>query len=83
MGIVSFRHPSQNLAISRSMFAPKRAAELKYWLKEARKMIPQIPKVGESGWEVAQEGASLDLVSFELHNPRIADKCFVTIQRRA
>jgi hypothetical protein len=64
------------------MFAPKRASEIGYWLKEARKMIPQIPKVGkDSNWEVAQEDASLEAVSFELCHNRTQDKCYVYIQR--
>lgn len=59
---------------------PKKVGDLDAWYKAARKAIPQIPDIKNSDWFPYQQGASLDRIAYELHNP-IGERCYVTIER--
>lgn len=83
MPLVQYRHPSLNVNITRKMFTPKRIQSLGHWLKDARKVIKEIPHIDPNGrgWTISAEGASVEKVSFELFNTITSERVYVVIDR--
>lgn len=79
MPLVEFSHPSKAIRISKKMPNPKRLDNLVYWLKLARKTIPEIP-AEDNNWRLTATAASMSRVAFQFTN-RNEDNCYVKIDR--
>lgn len=67
-------YKSNDKVISRAMPTPKKVASMEHWLKQARKIIPEIPKR-----EPYNSWCSLKVVVFEFATE--SDTYVVTIHR--
>lgn len=81
MALVQYRNEVQKTELSRRMFAPKKAADINAWFKEARKVIPQIPNPKDTDWVIFRSDASLNYISFEMYNS-VGERCYVVIARK-
>lgn len=84
MPIANYVYPGGKINIVRSIRTPKRITELKYWVKEVRKAIPECPKFfdGDTVWTVFREEISIDKVYLEFRN-RIGEKSYLIIDRKS
>jgi hypothetical protein len=80
MPLIVFSHPVKSLRISKKMPNPKRLDNLVYWLKLARKTIPEIPTEGPE-WRLSQSAATTTKVAFEFVNNQ-QEYCYVQIDRQ-
>lgn len=91
---VQFQIPTEKVSITKDMPTPKRITELRYWLKGAQGVIPNIPRViaeseesadrsiGGDGWFVATTDVDVKWVKFSLEN-RIGQKAYIVIDRKS
>lgn len=79
---VQFSCPPAQINITRYMNTPKGAGNIGNWLREARKVVPQIPNIAQSDWYIHDHQASLRSIIFELRDS-VGNKCAVCIERRA
>lgn len=87
-----FKKPA--VQVNRTIPTPKRMTELRYWLKEAQKWIPEIPRqiaeseasadrsIGTDGWFVANTDVDIKWIKFNLEN-RIGERAHLVINREA
>ncbi len=80
MALTQYRDLKKNITISKRMGAPKKVERMEAWLKEARKVIPQIPSVKDTDWQITHQLATSKRIIFEMHNS-IGEACTVEIDR--
>lgn len=76
MALVVFRDQVNNVEISKKMFPPKKVASLEHWLKEARKVISQIP----TDCSVINTQCNSRWITWELTSPK-GERTYVVIDR--
>lgn len=86
---VQFVNQAKGISVTRDMPTPKRMSEIRYWLKEAQKWLPSIPKkIAESpnmiahidDWWVSSSSVDVKWIKFELEN-RIGERAQIVIDR--
>lgn len=81
MPLAQYRFPTANppIEVTRRMGAPK-IATTKAWYKAARAVIPQVPNLKETDWEIFSEEVTLGWVRFNLQNS-VGEKAYLVIDR--
>ena len=94
MPTVQYVNKFRKETITKNIPTPKRITELRFWLKECQKWIPQIPRpiaeseqsadntIGSDGWFVATFDVSVRWIKFSLEN-RIGEKAHIVIDRQS
>jgi len=92
MPTVQYMNAHRKHQVTRNIPTPKRITELRYWLKEVQKAIPEVPKqiaesegmashqIGSDGWFVCNVDADLKWIKFNLEN-RVGEKAHIVIRR--
>lgn len=75
------RLQTTNVDKSARMFTPKRITQESAWLREARKVIPEIPNVEKTDWRILSMDVSLHKLHFELVNS-LGTRATITIDRK-
>ena len=82
MAQVQYVDVPNDVRITRGMGAPKRVTLLSAWLREARKVIPQIPNHLKGEAYVLTSNATTNFIKFELKRPDDS-RVYVIIDRLA
>lgn len=78
---VQFVYPFAKINVTKPMPTPRNMTKLAVWLREARKVIPQIPKIEDSDWMVWEEIVTEGTIIFHLRDS-VGNKCSVAIDRK-
>jgi hypothetical protein len=94
MPLVNFVNMHRKINVTRSMLTPKRITELRYWLKGAQNVIPEIPRnvaesegmasrqMGSDGWFVFNTDVDVKWITFHLQNA-MGEKAQIVINRKS
>lgn len=78
---VQFVNPHDDIRKTAFMPTPKRMAEIMYWFKGARKVIPEIPDPKGVEWHIERQEANTDYITFHLRS-REGLRVYVVILRK-
>ena len=82
MPLVQFSYPPKQINLHRFMSPPRKYQDLPSWLKQARKVLPQIPDCERTDWFIWDTIVTLQTIIFELRDS-VGNRCAVAIDRRA
>lgn len=75
------RLKTEDLDKSARMFTPKKITVELAWLREARKVIPQIPNSEKTDWRIHSSHITLHFLRFEMVNS-VGKVATITIDRK-
>lgn len=82
MNRVQFSMPARGINLTKSMIPPKNIASVVHWLRQARKVIPQIPDIeGGLGWKVWDEVITDTVIMLDIRD-REGNRCAVVMERK-
>jgi hypothetical protein len=79
MALVVYRDQVNGVEISKKMFPPKKVSSLDHWLKEARKVVSQIPREADTK-NVINTQVSARWIAWEIFNHK-DERSYVIIDR--
>lgn len=79
---VQYHSPTESIRLTKRMDTPKNMSQLKYWIRAARKVIPEIPNPEkDSAWYIETQDANTDYIRFDLRS-REGIRVYVVILRQ-
>jgi len=81
MPLAQFHDPINNRNIVRGFATPKRLDRPIDWLREIRKVIPEVPDLRKSDWYVGEFDATLSIIKITLFNS-VGERCYIAIDRK-
>lgn len=80
MAMIEWSIPHQSIRRTRGMGAP-RTATMAAWYRQARKVLPEIPKLPDPSWTMQHEEATLRWIKYTLVDSR-GNRAYLTIDRQ-
>lgn len=81
MPIAHYRNQSGSVDIRGKRFpTPKRLEDPHAWLREIRKVIPQIPDPNTTDWMITNFDPTLDIILIEMSNT-VQERCRIGVLR--
>jgi hypothetical protein len=79
MALVHYRFETRRIEETKRMAAPK-VATINAWYKQARTVIPQLPDLKRSDWQIFHHNASTGRIYIEIRNS-VDERAYLVIDR--